>query len=234
MKFAQEFLRWYKERILLKNAANDDQRMRPHDVNYRVSSKLRKIVRADDRVIVVSPYVIDTRFELNEIFDVRCTFCCPVHMADNAAQRKSPRSVAAGELFEDLKHPILIETAVPEVGLGVGAKLELSALLRGCRIDPSFGQALQMVGVLIRIHDMDGFVATLEPVLYERKQYSVLFLVAIEKRADMTRFAELRTGKGNGYRDPFHGAFSHDEHSAMRVSGQPCYFERLILPPRPG
>ena len=38
-KFSQELIRRHKERILLKDAADDDHGMRPHDVNHRVASK---------------------------------------------------------------------------------------------------------------------------------------------------------------------------------------------------
>ncbi len=57
----------YKERIVLKNAADDDHRMRPLDVNHRVSSEFRQMVRADDRVVMATPHIIYTRFELNEL-----------------------------------------------------------------------------------------------------------------------------------------------------------------------
>jgi hypothetical protein len=49
-------------------------------------------------------------------------------------------------------------------------------------------------------------VATLEPVLYERKQHAILFVVAVKKRANMTHFAELGAGKGNGRHGPLHSA----------------------------
>jgi hypothetical protein len=45
---------------------------------------------------------------------------------------------------------------------------------------------------------VNGFVARFQPVLDERKQDAIFFLVVVEKRADVTRFAQLRAGKGNG------------------------------------
>src|SRR5882762_1192141 len=113
-KLAQELLRRYKERILLEDAADDDHRMRPHDVDDRVSTKFRKIVHADDRIVVATPHIIYTRFELDEIVDVRSTFGRPIHVADNATERKSSLGVAAGKLLEHLQHPILIEADVFE------------------------------------------------------------------------------------------------------------------------
>jgi hypothetical protein len=64
-----------------------------------------------------------------------------------------------------------------------------------------------MVATLIRIHDVNRLVATLEAVLNERKQHAILFIVAVEKRADMANFAEFGAGKGNGC--SLHGVFLH-------------------------
>jgi hypothetical protein len=69
-KLTQKYLGRYKERIVIENAADNDHGMRPHNVHYRVSAKLAKMVGADDGVVVVTPYVIYPRFELNNIVNV--------------------------------------------------------------------------------------------------------------------------------------------------------------------
>ena len=61
----------YKKRIVLKYASDDDHGMRPHDVNHRFSSTFREIVGADHGIVVAAPYIIDTRFELNQVIHVR-------------------------------------------------------------------------------------------------------------------------------------------------------------------
>jgi hypothetical protein len=203
----QELLRRYKEGILVKNAADDDHRVRSYDVNHRFPSKLRKKVRADDRIIVVAPHIIYARFEFDDIVYVRSAFDGPVHVADNAAERKSSLGVPAGQLLERREYPILIETALPKVRFGVGPKLELPSLLGSRRVDPCRSQPLEMVETLIRINHVNRLVATREPVLNERKQHAILFVVAVEKRAHMTCFAELRAGKGDGCEIPLHGVF---------------------------
>ena len=88
-KFLQELIRRHKERILLKDAPDDNHGMRSHDVNHRVSSKTTEMVSTDDRVVVTKPHVVYTRLELNDIIDMRPIFHRPVHTATNAAQRKS-------------------------------------------------------------------------------------------------------------------------------------------------
>jgi hypothetical protein len=39
----QELSRRHEERIVLENAADDDQRMRAHDVTHSVSAEFRKV-----------------------------------------------------------------------------------------------------------------------------------------------------------------------------------------------
>ena len=51
-----------------------------------------------------------------------------------------------------------------------------------------------MVLTLVRVQDMNGLVAGLQPVFYERKQHAVFFLVAVEERADVPGFTKLRPG----------------------------------------
>src|SRR5882724_8983230 len=96
----QELPRRHEERVVLENAADDDQWMRAHDVNHSVSAELRKAVGADDRIIVATPHIIDPGFKLNQIVDVGLTVRHPVHAADNTTQEKSPLGIAACHLRE--------------------------------------------------------------------------------------------------------------------------------------
>src|SRR5208283_2700627 len=155
------------------------------------------MVGADDRVVVATPHVIHPRFELNEIVNVRSIFNRPVHAAANTTEREATLSVTARHLLECCEHPILIETAFPKIDFGVDANLELSGPLGSCRVDSDCGQSSPMIMTLIRIHDVDRLVATLEAIPDERQQNPIFLIDVIEKRADMTHFAELGTGKGN-------------------------------------
>src|SRR5580658_6696414 len=146
--------------------------MRPHDVNHRVSSKFREIVGADHDIVVAAPYIIHTRFELDQVVHMRSTLRHPFHVANDP---------------------------------GAGSKFELAAVLGGRRIDACRSQALQMIVTLPWIYHMDGFIATLKSVLYEWPQHAVLFVVAVEKRADVTYLAQLGAGKGNRRHGLLHG-----------------------------
>jgi hypothetical protein len=165
----QELLRGYEERIVLENAADDDQRVRAHDINHRVSAESRKMVRADDRIIVAAPHIIDPRFKLNQIVDVRLTVRQPVHAADNTIQGKSSLGIAARHLLERVQHAILIEPTVSKVGFRAAPKLELAASLDSGRVDSYAGQSLQVVTVLIWTNDVNRLVSTREPILNERQ-----------------------------------------------------------------
>jgi hypothetical protein len=187
-ELVQKLLRRYEERILLEDAPDDDHRMRPHDVNNRVSSKSSKVVYADDRIVVATPQIVHTRFEFKETVDVRSILGRPIHVADNSTEWKSAPRIAAGQLLEYIQHPILIKAAVSKVCFGVSQELQLPALLGGRRIDACRSQALQMVAMLARVDDVNRFVATLEAVLDERKQHAIFFVVTVEERAHMTYF----------------------------------------------
>lgn len=131
----QELPRRHEEGIVLENTADDDQRMRAHDVNHSVSAEFRKAVGADDRIIVATPHIIDPRFKLNQIVDVRLTVRHPVHAADNATQGKSSLGIAARHLLERLQHAILIEPTLLEVGFSAAPKFELAASLDSGRVN---------------------------------------------------------------------------------------------------
>src|SRR5882762_10673725 len=151
----KELLRRYIEWILLKDAANDDDRMRPHDVDHGVTAESVQVVRANHRIVVTIPHIVDARLEFNEPVDFRSTLCCPVHSADDATERKPVVRVTAGELLEYLQHPMLIEAAVAKVRVRIRPNIELAGTLSGGRIDPDRRQSLQMIVTLVRVDDVN-------------------------------------------------------------------------------
>ena len=165
----------------MKDSANDDHWMRAHDVDYSVPAKLPEMVSANHGVFMVFPHVIYSRFELNEIVDVGMPFRRPVHSTNDAAKRKSSRGIATGDLFECLKHPILIESAIAKVNLGIDFEFELAAVLRFRRVHSCGDQPLQVLASLARIDDVNGLVTAREPVLNKGKQYSIFFFFVVKK-----------------------------------------------------
>src|SRR5258705_1098831 len=161
----KELLRRYIEWILLKDAANDDDRMRPHDVDHRVTAESAQVIRANHRMVVTIPQIIDARLEFNELVDVCSMLCRPVHSADDPTERKPVVRATAGELLEYLQHPMLIEAAVAKVRVRVRPNLELAGSLSGVGIDPHRRQAMQMIFILVWVDDVNRSVAAPEAVL---------------------------------------------------------------------
>ena len=50
VQLPQELIRRHEEGVLLKDAADDDHRMGPHNIDDDLPAKLGEIVRSDDRV----------------------------------------------------------------------------------------------------------------------------------------------------------------------------------------
>src|SRR3984957_12589632 len=121
----------------------------------------------------------------------------PVHSAHNSIERERSLGIVTRHLFEHFEHAILIETAVSQIRLGVGSKLELSGLLGGVGINSCRSQALKMILALFGIDYVHGLVATLESVLNEWEQNAVFFFVAVKKRTNMTHLCKLRTADMN-------------------------------------
>lgn len=114
----------YKKRILVEDAANDHHRMCPHNVQDGVS-KTSEVGGADDCVVVSGPHVIHSRLKLNYLIHVRSALAHPIHAADDPTDRVPSAAVAAGQLLEYLKHSVLIEPPVTQVGFRRRPKLEL-------------------------------------------------------------------------------------------------------------
>ncbi len=183
--------------------------MRPHDVDHRVTAESAQLVRANHRIVVTIPQIVDAGLEFNEPVDVGSTLCCPVHSADDPTERKRVVRVTAGELLEYLQHPIWIEAAVAKVRVRARPNLELAGSLSGRRIDPDCRQALKMIFMLVRVDDVNRFVAAREAVLDKRQQHPIFLIFAVEQCADMACVAELRAGQRNGGGALLHGALSH-------------------------
>jgi hypothetical protein len=83
LQFSQEFVGRHKERILLNDAADDGQRMGPHDVDNDIPAKLCEIVCADDWVewtLLTKPQVVRPGLVLQQVATARSVFQSPLHM----------------------------------------------------------------------------------------------------------------------------------------------------------
>lgn len=194
----------------MQHAADDNHGMGSHDVDHLVATKLREMISANDHVFVPAPHIIHACLELNYVINVRLILDCPVHATTNATQRIFAARVAAGQLLEYRNHPIRIEAAIREVDVAVDAKLQLSILLRGSRVNACGTQTSKMILTLTRINHMNCLVATLKSISYEWKQDPILFVIVVEESADVTRLVELGTSERNGSRGLSHWVYPPD------------------------
>src|ERR1700722_6791406 len=144
------------------------------------------MVGANDRVVVTAPYIVDTRFEFNDVVDVRPMISHPVHSAHNSIERETSLGILTRHLLEHFEHAILIETAFAQIRFSIGSKVQLTALRGGVGINSGRSQALEVIIALFGIDYVHGLIATLESALYEWEQNAVFFFVAVKKRTNMT------------------------------------------------
>jgi len=92
---------------------------------------------------------------------------------------------ACDDLLDQRTHPVLIEVAITQMSLCPIIQLELAALLGGGCIDPGRCQPLEVCVTSSGIDDMEGLLAAREPLLDERQQHTVFFIMTVKERADM-------------------------------------------------
>jgi hypothetical protein len=167
------------------------------DVDDDVCAKPGEIVRADDRVRVPGPHLIDLCLELQQKIASRFVFQGPFGVRDVPTDGKPLLSATLEHIFEQRELSIRIEGAIAEKYIGPVMQFKLAAPLhRGC-IDPGGCHALEMIATSCRIDDMDRLVAAFDSVFDERKRHAVLFLTAIEEGADMTSLVKYGAGEPN-------------------------------------
>jgi hypothetical protein len=108
--------------------------------------------------------------------------------------------------------------AIANICFSVSPKFELPTLLGGRRVDPYRSQTVQVVVTLIWIDNVNRLVATVEPVLDERKQHAIFLLVTVEERTYMACFAKLGAGKRNRCRACLHAALLSRGSPASRTA----------------
>jgi len=174
--------------------------MRAHDVDHRVTAKFPKVIGANHSVVMAFPYVIDAGFKLDQIVNIGMPFCRPIHSTNDTAERELSGSIATGDLFERMEHPILIELSLAKVCFNVSSKLELASTLRCFWVNPCRDQPLEVFAPLVRVDDVNCLVAAFESILNKGEKYPILFVVAVKECANVAGFCELGTRKRNGSR----------------------------------
>jgi hypothetical protein len=228
----KKLLRTGEKGVVLEMPPNDDHRVRPHDVDHGIPAELRKMIGADNGVVVSAPNIVHARFKLDHILDTRSISRRPIHSASDAAPWESFHAPGRSRhLFECCQHPVLIETSISQIDFGIDQDLKLSALLTGGCVDTRPGQALKMVVARLGIDYVYGLVSTRQAFPNEGKQDAILFFVVGEKGADVAHFTELRTGQRDWLRRSVHSQVLPQEvvSRTARITGAGEYSQHKRL-----
>lgn len=182
----QELVRRDKEGVLLKDAAEDDHRVCPHDVNDYVRAEFGKVVHADDRVLIVGRNVVEPRFVLEKVIHARSALQRPVHLGYETGQRASTLLAPFERLPEQVEHFVLIEATTRKIRVFPSVELQLTAFLCPGNIDAGRLESPDVFVTQPGVDDMECLVAPLEALSDKRKKHFVPFIKAV-KNAQMWR-----------------------------------------------
>ena len=115
MQFPQEFVRRNEERVLLEDAADDDHRVRPHDVDDDLTAKLGEIVDSYDRILITRQNKVQSRLVLHQIVNAGSIFERPFHVRDQASAREPLLRTPVQYLLDQSEHAVLIEVTITKI-----------------------------------------------------------------------------------------------------------------------
>src|SRR4029077_3160277 len=101
-------------------------------------------------------------------------------------------------LFEQGQHSVLIEAIVAQVSVLPTPQLELAGAYCLLRVDAGLGEPLQMFSLQLGVHDVKGFVSSVEALFYKRAKHPVLLVEAVEESANVTVLAESAAATTRG------------------------------------
>jgi hypothetical protein len=79
-QFEEKLIGRNEERVLLKNAADNYDWVRPHDVHNHSCSKFEQIVRTDHRIVILGKNIIEACLVLQQVVHGWFIEQCPIHM----------------------------------------------------------------------------------------------------------------------------------------------------------
>lgn len=115
--------------------------MGAHNIDDDVSAKLGEVVRSYDRVFIPRQNIVQPCLVFDEIINSWKIFQSPFHVRNQPSQREALLCAAFEYLFDQSKHPLLIEMAVAQVGISPVAQLKVAALFCRNNIDARRFQA---------------------------------------------------------------------------------------------
>src|SRR5580658_10220371 len=99
------------------------------------------------------------------------------------------------EALDRSQHGVLIEALVAHIRIGPRQDLQAAGLNHVLLVYAAVREPLQVLFSILRFHDVDGLVATIEAVFEERAKDSVLLVEGVEEGANMTMTPQGASGE---------------------------------------
>lgn len=151
------------------DAADDDQRVRPENAHYDLSTKLVQIVRSTNGVILRQD-MIEPRFVFDDIVHAWSIFQRPFHVCHQPGEGGSPAFATLEHFLGQRQHSVLIEVPVSQVCVFPTSDLELPLSFCIFDVDSRLGQAAPMLRPVRILYHVKRPIAVVESLFNEGKR----------------------------------------------------------------
>jgi MFS family permease len=129
-----------EERVLMDQAADNYDRMRPQGIHHHARAKFDEVVRADDPVLVFGNHIIEPRLELEQVDVLPSPAQCPFHMRHESCVCVPCRRPQLERLLE-CRHPrVRVQADVAERAVLPRPHLQLAGAHSLAHIDTIFNE----------------------------------------------------------------------------------------------
>src|SRR5260370_40473394 len=187
-----------EERVLLKDAADNYDRVRPQGVHHHARAKFRQIIRADHNIVVLRSKVVAPRLELDQVFDAWQVDERPFHVPQESCLGVPCRRTRLEHLFERRQPDVLVKPASAERSVLPRTHLQLAAVHRLLHIDTCFGEPPAMFFALLFIDAATGVISPLSLIFVHRAKHPVFLVSTVEESANVTLSGKIASGKLHG------------------------------------
>ena len=158
-------------------------------------TKLGQIVSSANGVVVFRQDVVQPGLVLHEVLHAGPVLQRPLHVGDQAGEWVALSFAPDQHLLDQGEHPLLIEVAVPQIGILPGTNVRAARAARRGRVDARRLQPPSVFGAVPGINDVVALVAVVETFLDEGQENVVLLVLAVEEGTDMAGAVENRPGQ---------------------------------------
>jgi hypothetical protein len=99
------------------------------------------------------------------------------------------------QFFDCSQHRVLVEPVIAHMHVRPRRQLQLAGVHHFLHIYACLGQALQVLFPILGIHNVGSLFASVDAILVERAEHSVLLVDGVEESADMVSPSEVDPGE---------------------------------------